>query len=252
MVAHAFEEGLVVRQLPGEVAAGLLRVEVEIVEPRIGVLLGHPGEAAGAVDVGHHLEDAVARRLDDAAELPAGSAIIVDDFQNAAPAAGGNMTDLVERWPAETVQLVLASRNDPPLRLHRLRTPGGLPVTVAQRGRIPLVAVRLEPAARGALLAAHRSAEPGHARVLDALGLDPYLDLGMRLGEGSGAGVAILPLRAALASTSLPADRQDELRERCRRQLPEGPFEVSATAWAATIRPASGAQTAIVTAIGSR
>ena len=37
--------------------------------------------------------------------------------------------------------------------------------------------------------------------------------------------------------TSLPADRQDDLRERCRRQLPEGPFEVSATAWAATIRP---------------
>ena len=38
--------------------------------------------------------------------------------------------------------------------------------------------------------------------------------------------------------TSLPADRQDELRERCRQQLPEGPFEVSATAWAATVRPA--------------
>ena len=37
--------------------------------------------------------------------------------------------------------------------------------------------------------------------------------------------------------TSLPADRRDELRERCRRQLPEGPFEVSATAWAATARP---------------
>jgi len=37
--------------------------------------------------------------------------------------------------------------------------------------------------------------------------------------------------------TSLPAGRQGELRERCRRQLPEGPFEVSATAWAATIRP---------------
>ena len=38
--------------------------------------------------------------------------------------------------------------------------------------------------------------------------------------------------------TSLPADRQDELRERCRRQLPEGHFEVSATAWAAMARPA--------------
>ena len=38
--------------------------------------------------------------------------------------------------------------------------------------------------------------------------------------------------------TSLPADRQNELREHCRKQLPEGPFEVSATAWAATVRPA--------------
>jgi SAM-dependent methyltransferase len=37
--------------------------------------------------------------------------------------------------------------------------------------------------------------------------------------------------------TSLLADRRDELRERCRRQLPEGPFEVSATAWAVTARP---------------
>jgi hypothetical protein len=37
--------------------------------------------------------------------------------------------------------------------------------------------------------------------------------------------------------TSLLADRRDELRERCRRQLPEGPFEVSATAWAATAHP---------------
>jgi SAM-dependent methyltransferase len=38
--------------------------------------------------------------------------------------------------------------------------------------------------------------------------------------------------------TSLPADRQNELRERCRRQLPEGSFKVSATAWAAIARPA--------------
>ena len=36
------------------------------------------------------------------------------------------MTDLVERWPAETAQLVLASRSDPPLRLHRLRMAGEL------------------------------------------------------------------------------------------------------------------------------
>ena len=69
-------------------------------------------------------------------------------------------------------------------------------------GVAALVAVRLEPVARGALLAAHRSAEPGHVRVLDALGLDPYLDLGMRLGEGTGAALCISLARAGLSILS--------------------------------------------------
>jgi LuxR family maltose regulon positive regulatory protein len=70
--------------------------------------------------------DVTASLANDAAELPAGSAIIVDDFHFAAAAAAPDMTDLVERWPAETVQLVLASRFDPPLRQHRLRMSGQL------------------------------------------------------------------------------------------------------------------------------
>jgi nicotinate-nucleotide--dimethylbenzimidazole phosphoribosyltransferase len=44
----------------------------------------------------------------------------------------------------------------------------------------------------------HASAEPGHRRLLAALGKTPVLDLGMRLGEGSGAAVALGVLRAAL------------------------------------------------------
>ncbi len=47
--------------------------------------------------------------------------------------------------------------------------------------------------------AAHRSAEPAHRQLLEHLGLSPLLDLGMRLGEASGAAVAIGLLRAALA-----------------------------------------------------
>ncbi len=62
-----------------------------------------------------------------------------------------------------------------------------------------LVAVRLAPAARDYLLASHRSAEPGHQRLLEALGLTPYLELGMRLGEGTGAALGIGLVRAALA-----------------------------------------------------
>ena len=70
--------------------------------------------------------DVIASIANDAANLPMGSAIIVDDFQHAASAVAANMTDLVERWPAEATQLVLASRVDPPLRLHRLRLAGEL------------------------------------------------------------------------------------------------------------------------------
>ena len=62
-----------------------------------------------------------------------------------------------------------------------------------------LVAARLAPAAREYLIAAHRSAEPGHPRLLEALGLTPYLELGMRLGEGTGAALGIGLLRSALA-----------------------------------------------------
>jgi len=70
--------------------------------------------------------DVTASVANDAARLPAGSAVIVDDFHLAAAGAAAEMTDLVERWPAETVQLVLAGRFDPPLRQHRLRMSGQL------------------------------------------------------------------------------------------------------------------------------
>ncbi len=62
-----------------------------------------------------------------------------------------------------------------------------------------LVAVRLDPAAGDVLIASHRSPEPGHGLLLDALGLDPLLDLGLRLGEGSGAALALPLLRSAVA-----------------------------------------------------
>ncbi|WP_417512691.1 nicotinate-nucleotide--dimethylbenzimidazole phosphoribosyltransferase [Marinobacter sp.] len=60
-----------------------------------------------------------------------------------------------------------------------------------------LVAVSQQPGIHPWLLFAHRSAEPGHQAVLDALNAEPLLDLGMRLGEGSGAAVAIPLLRIA-------------------------------------------------------
>jgi LuxR family maltose regulon positive regulatory protein len=89
-----------------------------------------PGFGADAADLlamdGVMSADVTASITNDAAKLPAGSAVVVDDFQYAAAAVCRDMTDLIERWPAGTAQLVLSSRSDPPLRLHRLRMSGEL------------------------------------------------------------------------------------------------------------------------------
>jgi len=60
-----------------------------------------------------------------------------------------------------------------------------------------LVAVRLNPECRQWLLFGHRGAEPGHRHVLETLKAQPLLDLGLRLGEGSGAALAVPLLRLA-------------------------------------------------------
>jgi nicotinate-nucleotide--dimethylbenzimidazole phosphoribosyltransferase len=67
-------------------------------------------------------------------------------------------------------------------------------------GVAALVACRVAPAATSYLIAAHRSAEPGHQLVLAELGLTPLFDLGLRLGEASGATLALAIVDAALAT----------------------------------------------------
>ena len=86
----------------------------------------------------------------------------------------------------------------------------GAVIAAAQR-RIPVLvdgfivsvaalsAVRLNPSCRPYLLFSHRSAEQGHRLVLDALDARPLLDLDLRLGEGSGAALALPVLRLACA-----------------------------------------------------
>ena len=66
-------------------------------------------------------------------------------------------------------------------------------------GAAALVACRLAPALSEHLVASHLSPEPGHRLVLDALGLRPLIDLELRLGEGTGAVLALPLLRASLA-----------------------------------------------------
>ena len=72
-----------------------------------------------------------------------------------------------------------------------LRVPVILDGVIA--GAAALAAVALAPDAAAACFAGHRSAEPGHAVTLSYLGLRPLVDLGLRLGEGTGA-VLALPL----------------------------------------------------------
>lgn len=84
-------------------------------------------------------------------------------------------------------------------------------VMAARMGRIPVlldgfvctaaaaVVARLAPGGLDHCLLGHLSPEPGHRRLAETLGLEPLLNLGMRLGEGSGAAAAIGIIRAAHA-----------------------------------------------------
>jgi nicotinate-nucleotide--dimethylbenzimidazole phosphoribosyltransferase len=64
-------------------------------------------------------------------------------------------------------------------------------------GAAALVAVAIAPNVGPRLIASHRSSEPGHRIALERLGLEPLLDLELRLGEGSGAALALPIIRAA-------------------------------------------------------
>jgi nicotinate-nucleotide--dimethylbenzimidazole phosphoribosyltransferase len=113
-------------------------------------------------------------------------------------------------------QAPLAPQSPPQLAREALRRVGGLELAAlagaaleAARLRLPvlldgyavgaaaLAAVKLDPAVGEVLIAGHRSAEPGHGVVLAELGLEPLLDLRLRLGEASGALLALGLIEAA-------------------------------------------------------
>jgi nicotinate-nucleotide--dimethylbenzimidazole phosphoribosyltransferase len=134
------------------------------------------------------------------------------------PGTGVAGTALSAKIAAVNAALTLhgeAMRHDP---LEALRRVGGRElaalfgaVLAARLRRIPVlldgfvvgaaaaVLSKLSPTGLDHCLAGHVSAEPGHRRLLQGLALQPLLDLGMRLGEGSGAAVALGVLKAAVA-----------------------------------------------------
>ena len=66
-------------------------------------------------------------------------------------------------------------------------------------GAAALAARHTSPSSVDVMIASHRSSELGHRLVLDALGLEPLLELDLRLGEGSGAALALPLLTASVA-----------------------------------------------------
>ena len=133
------------------------------------------------------------------------------------PGTGAIGATLMRKQQA-VAHAVVANRvllDDP---LHVLRALGGEElaaiagaVLAARMGRVPVlldgfaccaaaaVLKAIDARALDHCLVAHRSAEPGHARLLQRLAMRPLLDLDMRLGEGTGAALAVNLLKAAVA-----------------------------------------------------
>jgi nicotinate-nucleotide--dimethylbenzimidazole phosphoribosyltransferase len=185
-------------------------------------------EALAAIDIGRV---AVANLIDEGADLiaigemgignsTAASAIAAALTGAPVRAVTGRGTGVddpgLERKIAVIEAALILHRPDPQDPIGVLAAVGGLEIAglvgailVAAAARVPivldgfitgaaaLVATAIAPNLPDRLLAAHRSVEPGHAIVLDRLGLRPILELDLRLGEGSGAALAIPIIRAA-------------------------------------------------------
>ena len=185
-------------------------------------------QAARGIEAGARLAEAA---VDDGADFlltgemgigntTAASAVTAAVTGQPVAAVTGRGTGLDERgWrrKVETIERALAvNRPDPREPLDVLARLGGFEIAglvgvilAGAMRRVPvaldgfiaaaaaLVAAGLCPAAVHAMFAAHRSAEPGHDVALRHLGLAPYLDLGLRLGEGTGAALFVHLARAA-------------------------------------------------------
>jgi nicotinate-nucleotide--dimethylbenzimidazole phosphoribosyltransferase len=141
--------------------------------------------------------DALSRKLDLVGQALRRTEDVADEPLALLAALGGHEI-------GGNVGVILAAANS-----HRVVLLDGFITGVAA-----LLATRLCPAAGGYLIAAHRSAEPGHGPLLDALGLRPVLALDMRLGMASGATLALGLIGSALAvAREIPTARAAGLAE---------------------------------------
>lgn len=130
---------------------------------------------------------------------------------------GAGLDEEGRRRKVEILQRALMNRQVPTDPLEVLRQYGGFEIAAitgfylgAAENRMPVVvdgficggaaaiAMRLSPACKPFLFFGHASAENGHQKVLEALEVSPLLDLNMRLGEGTGAALAMKMVEAAI------------------------------------------------------
>lgn len=169
------------------------------------------------IDSGHDLVGVGEVGIGNTASASAITARLLDVDAALVVGPGSGLDSEQMRHKTEVVRRVLAAHPDATDPLDVLASMGGLEIAgmagvmigCASRG-IPvvldgfittsaaLVAARLAPGSVESMIAGHVSAEPGHAVQLESLGLQPILALDMRLGEGSGAAVAIGVIRQAL------------------------------------------------------
>lgn len=229
MVANFAAGGAAVNQIAKLAGADLKVVPVELDRPTRDFTAGDAmdaGEFLGAVDLGY-------RTVPPECDLLAVGEMGIGNTTTAAMLCAALLGGGAERWAgrgtgvddaglarkAAVIEAALGHHRGilgDPLRVaaalggRELAAIAGA-ILAARRHRIPVLLdgfvataavlplARLDPGILDHCRAGHVSAESGHRALLGELGLAPLLDLGMRLGEASGAGVAILLLRAAVA-----------------------------------------------------
>jgi len=184
---RALEAGAAVAR--EEIAAGAQL----LISGDMGIGNTTPAAAMVAAALGLPAEEVVGRGtgVDDA-----GLRLKTEVVMAALTRAGGRLEDPVETLAAvgsadlaaSTGYLLAAAQDGVPVLLDGL-------MSVA----CALTADRIEPGAAAWFAAGHRSTEPAQSLALTKLGLEPLLDLGLRLGEGSGAVAAVPVVRSAAA-----------------------------------------------------
>jgi nicotinate-nucleotide--dimethylbenzimidazole phosphoribosyltransferase len=241
MLANFRAGGAAVNVLAREVGARLVLVDAGVGAPTANIAQGPAMSRAAAEEHMERGRTLAADLADDGIGIVAIGEMGIANTTSAAalcarlldvPAAAvcGRGTGLDDAGVAHKVVVVerALAANDPSDGVGTLATLGGYEIAQltgvvlgCHAARVPvvldgfitgaaaLVAACVEPAAVDAMIAGHRSPEPGHGLVLEALGLEPLLDLRLRLGEGTGAALALPIVRSALALLNDMASFED-------------------------------------------